>query len=148
MSTTKFLVQDVNEMNLQEFTFHFGSVIYGTTAAISAWTLKPFTSFQDLYQAFVTFTKLIKHQVKEDLIRRYPDLTGKLLELKNFSQGEQKGAGLHNLTDEEATELEDLNNLYKKKFNFPFITCVRENTKDSIFQCFRTRLKNGVFLKK
>ncbi len=95
----------------------------------------------------MTFTKLLKQQAKEDLIRGYPDLTGKTLELKKlppFSQTEHKSASLHKLTEEEATELEDLKHLYKAKFNFPFVVCVRENTKDSIFQSIRTRLQNNV----
>ena len=91
------------------------------------------------------FTTLLNQQTKEGLVRCYPDLTGKSIErrkIAKYSQAEQVSAGLNTLSEEETSELEVLNNLYKTKFNFPFVVCVKENTKGSILQSLRIRLKN------
>ncbi len=146
MSSTLILIENVNKMNFHEFREHFGSVIYGTLAcSATVWASKPFSSFQDLHQAFVKFTTLLNQQTKEGLVRCYPDLTGKSIERRKIakcSQAEQVSAGLNTLSEEETSELEVLNNLYKTKFNFPFVVCVKENTKGSILQSLRIRLKN------
>ncbi len=139
------VIENVNKMKFHEFREHFGSVLYGTLAVTTVWASKPFSSFQDLHQAFVNFTTLLNQQTKEGLIRCYPDLTGRLIEQKKMgkhSQTEQASVGLNTLSDEETSELEVLNNLYKTKFNFPFVTCARKNTKSSIFQSLGIRLKN------
>ncbi len=145
MTSTLILIEDVNKMNFHEFREQFGSVIYGTLAAATVWALKPFLSFQDLHQAFVNFTTLLNQQTKEGVVRCYPDLTGKSIErrkIAKYSQTEQVSAGLNTLSKEEVSELEVLNNLYKRKFNFPFVVCVKENTTGSILQALRIRLKN------
>ena len=133
-------------MDYQEFKEHFGSVIYGTLAATTVWKQKPFKSFDALHQAFVQFLPLLSPETKEGLIRCYPDLTGELIKQKrlvNYSQTEQRSAGLHTLSEAKAQELEELNTRYKQKFKFTFVICVRENTIDSIFHCLKSRLQNS-----
>ena len=61
------------------------------------------------------------------LIRAHPELAAKI-ELTAASTAEQMGAGLR------------LNSLYRARFGFPFVICVREHTKTSILENFRARL--------
>jgi urate oxidase len=75
----------------------------------------------------------------------HPDLAGKLAQAKRLtasSTEEQASAGLDALTDEERARFTDLNERYVKKFGFPFIIAVRENTKASILAAFETRVAN------
>ena len=48
-----------------------------------------------------------------------------------------------NLTDAERESFTALNDAYVKKFGFPFIIAVRDNTKASILKAFETRLENS-----
>ena len=46
------------------------------------------------------------------------------------------------MTLDEKTEMDNLNQKYKNKFGFPFIICVRLNKKEAIFGGLRSRLHN------
>jgi 2-oxo-4-hydroxy-4-carboxy-5-ureidoimidazoline decarboxylase len=52
------------------------------------------------------------------------------------------GAGLKQLSPEEFERFAALNAAYREKFGFPFIICVRLNTKTSILAAFSSRLGN------
>jgi OHCU decarboxylase len=62
--------------------------------------------------------------------------------LTEASTSEQMGAGLKSLTEPEYQKFTSLNAAYRAKFGFPFIICVRENTKSSILAAYETRLQN------
>ncbi len=75
----------------------------------------------------------------------HPDLAGKLAAAKRLtasSTEEQASAGLDALTDDERRRFTELNESYVKKFGFPFIIAVRDNTKASILAAFETRIAN------
>ncbi|CAF3345364.1 unnamed protein product [Rotaria socialis] len=75
----------------------------------------------------------------------HPDLAGKLAAAKLLtaeSTNEQASAGLDMLTSEEKQIFTELNNSYTKKFSFPFIIAVKDNTKASILDAFKCRLDN------
>ena len=76
----------------------------------------------------------------------HPDLAGKLAAAKRLtaeSTAEQASAGLGALTDAERKIFTDFNERYVKKFGFPFIIAVKDNTKDSINAAFQKRIDNG-----
>ncbi|CAF0785285.1 unnamed protein product [Rotaria sordida] len=75
----------------------------------------------------------------------HPDLAGKLAAAKILtaeSTNEQASAGLDMLTNEERMIFTELNDKYTKKFGFPFIIAVKDNTKASILEAFKRRLEN------
>lgn len=75
----------------------------------------------------------------------HPDLAGKLAAAKLLtteSTHEQASAGLDLLTHEERAIFTELNEKYTKKFAFPFIIAVKDNTKASILEAFKRRLEN------
>ena len=79
------------------------------------------------------------------VLTAHPDLAGKLAQAKRLtksSTNEQASAGLDSLTDKERTEFQDLNQQYVEKHGFPFIIAVRDNTKASIRNAFKLRIKN------
>jgi 2-oxo-4-hydroxy-4-carboxy-5-ureidoimidazoline decarboxylase len=75
------------------------------------------------------------------LIRAHPQL-GIKAALTVESETEQSGAGLKNLPPAEFDKFTALNAAYAKKFGFPFIICVRLQTKASILAAFERRLQN------
>lgn len=75
----------------------------------------------------------------------HPDLAGKLAAAKLLtaeSTHEQASAGLDMLTAEEKAIFTELNEKYTKKFGFPFIIAVKDNTKASILEAFKRRLQH------
>lgn len=75
------------------------------------------------------------------LICAHPELAAKV-DLTDASAAEQQGAGLRALTEPEFLTFHGLNTAYRDKFGFPFVICVRENTKSSIIAAASRRLRN------
>ena len=78
-------------------------------------------------------------------MRMYPDLAGRLAksgQLGVESTQEHSAAKLDQMTSDEQTEMDKLNQNYKNKFGFPFIICARLNKKEAIFEGLRSRLQN------
>ena len=59
------------------------------------------------------------------------------------SQKEQGSAGLDQCSTEEFNEFKNLNNMYKQKYNFPFIIAVRGKNKVDILDEFKKRILNS-----
>jgi OHCU decarboxylase len=82
---------------------------------------------------------------KRALVDAHPDLAGKLALAKRLtpeSTGEQGGAGLDRLTDEERARFTALNEAYRARFGFPFIMAVKGRGKAEILAAFEARLRN------
>ena len=79
-------------------------------------------------------------------MRAHPDLAGKAAvagELSSTAAREQASAGLDRLTPDEHARFIELNTAYRERFGFPFVICVRDNTRDSILAAFEERLGHG-----
>ena len=79
------------------------------------------------------------------MLRGHPDLAGKLAQdnqLTPESTREQAAAGLTGVTLEKRQIINDLNEQYKDKFDFPFVICARENKVESILEGLRSRIQN------
>jgi OHCU decarboxylase len=79
------------------------------------------------------------------LIRAHPDLADKTQRAAGLtaeSHAEQNSIGLDRLSDAEYDTFERVNNAYRSKFGFPYIVCVRRQTRDSILRDFERRLPN------
>ena len=99
----------------------------------------------DLCAAMVKVVQSATPQQQLALIQAHPDLAGRLSsvsELTPASRSEQAGAGLHQLTIAETELLARNNELYRKKFGFPFVLCVRLNNAGAILEAFSERLEN------
>jgi 2-oxo-4-hydroxy-4-carboxy-5-ureidoimidazoline decarboxylase len=81
------------------------------------------------------------------LIKAHPDLANKTQRAAGLtaeSTAEQSGLGLDRLSDAEYEAFERVNNAYRGKFGFPYIVCVRRQTKDSVLRDFERRIPNDV----
>jgi 2-oxo-4-hydroxy-4-carboxy-5-ureidoimidazoline decarboxylase len=77
----------------------------------------------------------------------HPDLAGKAARagaMAPASVAEQAGLGLDQLSDAEFQRCEKLNAEYRQKFGFPFVICVRLQTRDAVLDAFERRLGNDV----
>ena len=78
---------------------------------------------------------------RRELIASYPDIAAKVA-LGQGSRRDQASAGLNRLTAQEYERFDALNEAYREKFGFPFVICVRENTKETILEEFERRVRN------
>jgi len=107
-----------------------------------AWESRPFADADELHAAFMAAVAQAGANAQLALIKAHPELAAKV-ELTEASQSEQMGAGLKHLTASEFERFAVLNAGYREKFGFPFIICVRLNSKASILAAFETRLENN-----
>jgi OHCU decarboxylase len=108
-----------------------------------AFAYGPFANTAQLHKAFCDVLNAATMDEKLSLLRAHPELGAKV-ELTDASTAEQMGAGLKSLTQSEFEKFTVLNAAYRSRYGFPFIICVRENTKSSILAAYETRLKNTV----
>ncbi len=107
-----------------------------------AWALGPFADEDALHAAMMRVVAEAGDAAQLALIRAHPELAARTA-LTAESDAEQAGAGLKHLTAAEFERFAELNAAYREKFGFPFIICVRLQTKASIFAAFEQRLHNG-----
>ena len=137
----------VNAMDQSTFLSHFGDVAeHSPWVAESAYSSRPFASHEKLVGAFHAAIMSADTNANLSLIRAHPDLAGKAAmagELTEASKGEQAGAGLGRLSEEEFQRFTDYNERYKAAFGFPFILAVKGATKHDILTSFEARLQNS-----
>lgn len=146
MTGGKLSVADVNAMTRQQFIDAFGG-----TAEHSPWVaeiaaaFRPFTSTEDMIEAFANAVTTADPDSRLDLLNAHPDLAGRAAiagDIGADSRSEQAGAGLDWLTAEEFAQFTERNTAYKDKFGFPFILAVRGATKHDIMAAFDARIGN------
>ncbi len=138
-----------SEMDLAAFTAEFGG-IYEHSPWIAerahALELGPtHDTATGIHSALTRIFRSASPQERLGVLNAHPDLAGKLAAAKRLtpeSTAEQASAGLDALTDDERATFTGLNADYTRKFGFPFIIAVRDNTKDTILEAFLRRLGN------
>src|SRR5271156_1726599 len=139
-------LEALNAADRDAFVAALGDVMeHSPWVAESAYAARPFSGLAALYQAMVDAVRNASDARKLDLIKKHPELAGKVARegaLGADSAAEQESVGLNRLTDEEFATFHRLNDAYGAKFGIPFIVCVRRHTKDSILREFARRLEN------
>jgi OHCU decarboxylase len=135
-------IEQVNGLSEHEFVEAFGPLFQGEPwIAPEAARERPFDSLYSLRHAFQSSLFDAPAGRQLDLIRAYPDLAAKIA-LGPGSTRDQASAGLNRPSPEEYERFDALNEAYRAKFGFPFVICVRENTKETLFASFERRLEN------
>ncbi|MFK7602901.1 2-oxo-4-hydroxy-4-carboxy-5-ureidoimidazoline decarboxylase [Deinococcus sp. SM5_A1] len=144
--TAPLSLEAVNALSADAFTDYFAGVLeYSPQYAQAAAAQRPFQNVEEVADAFKDAVHADSEAAQLKLIRAHPDLAGKAAlagELTAESAHEQASAGLDRLTPDEFAEFGRLNDAYHEKFELPYVVCVRENDKDSIFEGARRRLAN------
>ena len=101
-----------------------------------------FNDFEDLTKKMMDIFDNTTKEQKLKILNSHPDLANKtkVSSLTDDSKKEQQNAGLDSCTKEEFDEFKKLNDLYKKKFNFPFILAVKGKNKNEILDNFKKRI--------
>jgi OHCU decarboxylase len=138
----RLTIDQVNRLSQRDFEAEFGTLFQGPPwIAAQAAKERPYDSLYAMRHAFHTALFEAPPDRQLALIRSYPDLAARIA-LGPQSTRDQASAGLNRLTPEEYDHFDRLNEDYKEKFGFPFVVCVRENTKETIFENFERRLEN------
>jgi len=142
-------IERPSQMAEEAFVARFGDIFeHSPWIARRAWEgeLSPANDTAIGLAAALTFQfRAASEEQRLGVLVAHPDLAGKLAQAKRLtasSTDEQASAGLDALTDEERARFTDLNTDYVKKFGFPFIIAVRDNTKASILAAFENRIAN------
>ena len=142
-----YSIDQVNQMDRERFVAEFEGLFQGASwIAEQAYDARPFEDVYALRRAFhdALFEAPPDRQI--ELIQSYPDIgsvfrsdtTPSVLSVKD-----QAFAGLDRLDSDEIHNLGDLTSAYRKKFGFPLIIAVRENTKETIVRSGNARLNNS-----
>jgi OHCU decarboxylase len=137
-------VDDLNAMSREQYLAAIGFLFEHSPWIVeAAWEQRPFASRDDLQAKLIDVVRRAPLERRIALIQAHPDLAGRAAlagDLTEASTREQASAGLDRLSPDDYLRFHELNNAYKARFGFPFIICVRENTKESILRSFETRL--------
>lgn len=113
--------------------------------AATAWARRPFTDIDALHATMCEAVARAPLATRVALIAAHPDLVGRAARagtLSVASNREQAGAGLTALAPDDIALFTELNAAYRERFGFPFVICVRENTKAAIVGGLRRRAQN------
>jgi len=142
-----YSVDQVNQMDREQFVAEFGGLFQGPPwIAEQAYDAHPFEDVYALRRAFhdVLFEAPADKQL--ELIQSYPDIGSVFrpdVSASVLSVKDQAFAGLDRLDSDEFHNLSDLTSAYRKKFGFPLIIAIRENTKETILRAGNARLQNS-----
>lgn len=141
----------VNPMELDraQFVERFGHVFehsaWIAAAAFDAGLPADANAAEGLHRALCVVLRTAQESRKRALIDAHPDLAGRLARagaLTAESTGEQAGAGLDRLSDDEYDRFTALNAAYREKFGFPFIMAVKGCARADILAAFEARIEN------
>ena len=142
----KIALDKLNAGSEDDFVRGLGDIFEHTPGiARAVYAKRPFSSLGALYDAMETAVRGQSRDEQVRLLQAHPDLAGKAARagtLTADSKAEQSGAGLDQLSDDEYARFHKLNDEYRKKFDIPFIVCVRRHSRDSILREFERRLGN------
>ena len=134
----------LNQGSQEEFVEVLGTLFEHTPEiARKAWNYRPFADAATLHQKMVEVVSKMSIDEQLALIRAHPDLGSKAL-MAQASVQEQAGLGLNKLTAQEYDDFQSLNQAYRDKFGFPLIIAVKNQTKASILDAFKSRLPNNL----
>src|SRR5258708_596639 len=139
-------LSDLNACSKDDFVAALSNIFeYSPWIAEQAAGGRPFAGVRPLFEAMKVAVDRAPAELRLALIKAHPDLADKTQRAAGLtaeSDAEQNSAGLDRLSDSEYDVFTRVNNAYRAKFGFPYIVCVRRQTKDSILRDFERRLPN------
>jgi 2-oxo-4-hydroxy-4-carboxy-5-ureidoimidazoline decarboxylase len=138
-----FNLDYLNTCPPEAFTAALGEIFeHSPWVAQAAAAKRPFPTVAALHEAMVAAVRAAPADRQLAFLQAHPELGSKIGRapvLTDASRDEQGGLGLDRLSDEEFERFNRLNGLYRERFGFPFIICVRRHTRDSILHQFERR---------
>ena len=139
------MINNINKLPATQFIKLFANIFENSQFIAKALYEKKGDGFNDFENLTKKMMDIFENTTKEQklkILNSHPDLANKtkVSSLTDDSKKEQQNAGLDSCTKEEFDEFKKLNDLYKKKFNFPFILAVKEKNKNEILDNFKKRI--------
>lgn len=103
---------------------------------------RPFATVAALHDAMMAAVRSAPHERQLAFLRGHPELGGKVARagaMTAESIAEQGGLGLDRLNEADFARFERLNAAYGARFGFPFIICVRRQTRSALLDSFEQR---------
>jgi 2-oxo-4-hydroxy-4-carboxy-5-ureidoimidazoline decarboxylase len=139
-------LSELNVCSKDDFVAALANIFeYSPWIAEQTASMRPFAGVKELFDAMKAAVDRAPSELRLALIKAHPDLADKTQRAAGLtaeSSAEQNSVGLDRLSDDEYVAFERVNNAYRSKFGFPYIVCVRRQTKDSILRDFERRLPN------
>lgn len=140
-------MDSLNNLSAEQFTALLANVFeHSPWVAAGAANQRPFHSVDQLHQAMLAVVQQASREQQLSLLCAHPALAGREAQagqLTEHSDLEQARAGLKALSPAEMAHITVLNTSYLARHGFPFIVCVGNHTKKSIFLEFERRLGNS-----
>ena len=139
------MINNINKLPKTQFINLFANIFENSQFIAEALYEKKgdgFSDFENLTKKMMDIFENTTKEQKLKILNAHPDLANKtkVSSLTDDSKKEQQNAGLDSCTKEEFDEFKKLNDLYKKKFNFPFILAVKKKNKNEILDNFKKRI--------
>jgi len=139
------MINNINKLSEIQFIKLFANIFENSQFIAEALYEKKGDGFNDFENLTKKMMDIFENTTKEQklkILNAHPDLANKtkVSSLTDDSKKEQQNAGLDSCTKEEFDEFKKLNDLYKKKFNFPFILAVKKKNKNEILDNFKKRI--------
>jgi len=143
---SQMTLSELNASSKNDFVAALANIFeYSPWIAEQAASFRPFAGIAQLFDGMKAAVDHAPSELRLALIRAHPDLADKTQRAAGLtaeSNAEQNSAGLDRLSDAEYEAFERVNNAYRAKFGFPYIVCVRRQTRDSILRDFERRQSN------
>jgi 2-oxo-4-hydroxy-4-carboxy-5-ureidoimidazoline decarboxylase len=141
--STSFTLDYLNTADPAAFVAALGDIFeHAAWVAQAAASARPFATVTELHEAMMAAVKAAPRERQMAFLGGHPELGGKIARagaMTADSVAEQGSLGLNRLSDAEVDRFEALNARYRAKFGFPFIICVRRQTRDAILAEFERR---------
>ena len=142
------MINNINKLSETQFIKLFANIFENSQFIAEDLYKKKgdsFNDFEDLSKKMMDIFENTTKERKLKILNSHPDLANKtkVSSLADDSKKEQQSAGLDYCTKEEFDEFKKLNDLYKKKFNFPFILAVKGKNKNGILNNFKKRISSN-----
>lgn len=136
----------LNSSHRDGFVAALGSLFeHSPWVAEAAYEKRPFATVSALHEAMMQAVLDSPRDRQIAFLKAHPDLAGKAAragDMAPASVSEQAGLGLDRLSDAEYATFQRLNGAYFERFGFPFIVCVRRQTRDAVLASYEPRLAN------
>lgn len=146
MADGRLTLDALNRAGTADFVAHLGAVFeHSPWVAEVAAASRPFATVAALHEAMMAAVEGAGEERQVAFLKGHPDLAGKAARagaMAPASVSEQAGLGLDRLSDAEYDTFQRLNGAYAARFGFPFIICVRRQTRDAVLAAYETRLAN------
>ena len=139
------MINNINKLSEVQFIKLFANIFENSQFIAEALYKKKgdgFNDFKDLINKMMDIFESTTKEQKLKILNAHPDLAdkAKIASLTSDSKNEQNSVGLDQCTEDEFNEFKKLNDIYKKKFNFPFILAVKGKNKNEILDNFKKRI--------